>query len=294
MNSSEIAIGIMMPAYNAESTIHLAVNSILSQKYTNWNLIIVNDGSSDKTKEIADEFASSDERIKVIHFKENKGRPFARNRALKECLKYEYVAFLDADDFFHPDKLSNQMEAFETNPNVGMVSCAMGSYDDKFVLRRVRGTKGVKPIKYSYDSNFTLARAANMIKSEIIGEIHFSETLKMAQDSDFMMRVGHNHEIMSIPNVLYYYSEYTSVSKKKILKSHYYNLVRFSKSISDFPLGSINHLVISFAKFVLFIIRYRFLTQESVLNSRGINPNEHEVKEFNLIVNFLQKNKMSL
>ena len=89
MNFSEAAIGIMMPAYNAESTIRLAVNSILNQKHTNWNLIIVNDGSSDNTKEIADEFASSDERIKVIHFNENKGRPFARNRALKECLKYE-------------------------------------------------------------------------------------------------------------------------------------------------------------------------------------------------------------
>ncbi|HWQ83752.1 MAG TPA: glycosyltransferase family A protein, partial [Anaerolineales bacterium] len=89
-------ISIMMPVYNAEKFIEQAIESVLAQTYPNFELIIVNDGSTDRTPELAVKY--SDPRIRVIH-QSNGGESIARNTALRH-MHGEYVAFLDADDMF--------------------------------------------------------------------------------------------------------------------------------------------------------------------------------------------------
>jgi len=94
-------ISIMMPAYNAEKYIGEAIESVLAQSYPHWELIIVNDGSTDKTASIIAQF--TDPRIKVVH-QLNSGEAAARNTALKH-MRGEYLAFLDADDLYLPGHL---------------------------------------------------------------------------------------------------------------------------------------------------------------------------------------------
>lgn len=94
-------VSVMMPAYNAEQYIGQAIESVLDQSYPHWELIIVNDGSTDRTVDIALLFA--DPRIKIIH-QDNSGESAARNTALKH-MQGEFVAFLDADDIFLPHHL---------------------------------------------------------------------------------------------------------------------------------------------------------------------------------------------
>jgi glycosyltransferase involved in cell wall biosynthesis len=94
-------VSVMMPAYNAEKYIAEAIESVIAQSYSNWELLVINDGSKDRTGEIAAQF--TDPRIRLIH-QENAGEAAARNTALAH-MRGEYVAFLDADDAYLPDHL---------------------------------------------------------------------------------------------------------------------------------------------------------------------------------------------
>jgi glycosyltransferase involved in cell wall biosynthesis len=105
-------ISVMMPAYNAEQFIQQSIESVLDQSYSHWELIIVDDGSSDKTADIATKF--SDPRIKVIH-QSNAGESAARNTALKH-MQGEFVAFLDADDIFLPNHLEAAFNYLNAHP----------------------------------------------------------------------------------------------------------------------------------------------------------------------------------
>ena len=103
-------VSIIMPAYNASAYIAEAIQSVLNQTWTNWELIIVDDGSTDDTLQIAQSFARKDSRIQVYH-QHNQGGCAARNEALKH-ITGNYVQYLDADDVLHADKLSLQMAIY--------------------------------------------------------------------------------------------------------------------------------------------------------------------------------------
>ena len=102
-------ISIIMAAYNAEKTIGFAIESVLNQTYKNFELIIVNDCSKDDTKAIIESYAEKDGRIKLISNKENSGVSLTRLEALKKC-SGEWIAILDSDDAWVPDKLERQIE----------------------------------------------------------------------------------------------------------------------------------------------------------------------------------------
>jgi glycosyltransferase involved in cell wall biosynthesis len=93
-------ISVIVPIYNVEKYLTRALDSILAQTYHDWEAILVDDGSIDKSGSIADEYAQKDERFKVIH-KENGGLSDARNVGT-EHVTGEYLLFLDSDDFLHP------------------------------------------------------------------------------------------------------------------------------------------------------------------------------------------------
>ena len=103
--NNELKISLIMAAYNAEKYIEAAIESILKQTYRNWELIIVDDGSVDRTPIIVDEYAKLDERIKVVHTKNSGTAAAARNVAL-EYISGNYVQMVDADDLIKQDLLS--------------------------------------------------------------------------------------------------------------------------------------------------------------------------------------------
>ena len=97
-------ISIIVPVYNAESTLNQCIDSIINQKFTDWELLLVNDGSSDRSGEICDEYAAKDSRIKVFH-KENGGVSSARNVGIDNSLG-KWVTFIDSDDKIFDDIFS--------------------------------------------------------------------------------------------------------------------------------------------------------------------------------------------
>lgn len=107
-------ISIITPNYNCEKFISQTIDSVLSQTYKNWELIIVDDFSTDISYEIACSYAKKDERIKVIRNEKNSGAAFSRNVALDNATG-EYIAFLDSDDLWNERKLEKQIEFMEKN-----------------------------------------------------------------------------------------------------------------------------------------------------------------------------------
>ena len=107
-------VSIIMPSYNTAKFIDETIESVLKQTYTNWELIIVDDCSTDSTDEVVKKYLS-DSRIKYLKNEKNSGAALSRNKALREA-KGKWIAFLDSDDLWEPDKLSKQI-AFMKNNN---------------------------------------------------------------------------------------------------------------------------------------------------------------------------------
>jgi glycosyltransferase involved in cell wall biosynthesis len=113
-------VSVLIPAWNAEATLAETLGSAAAQTHRNLEILIVDDGSTDRTAEIATEFCASDDRARLIS-QENRGVASARNCAIEEA-KGEFIAPLDADDLWHPQKIERQLETFARGPReVGLV-----------------------------------------------------------------------------------------------------------------------------------------------------------------------------
>jgi len=129
-------VSVVVPAYNAERTLKASVDSALAQDFHDFEIIVVNDGSTDSTKAI---LAAYDSRIQVIDQK-NRGAPAARNAGVRAA-RGKFIAFLDSDDLWSPDKLTQNVRALEHNPTASMV------------FSNCRGLRadGTSSTYYSYD-----------------------------------------------------------------------------------------------------------------------------------------------
>lgn len=127
MNTPKLSI--IVPVYNVENYLGECIESILRQTFRNYELILVDDGSTDRSGEICDEYAAKDDRIAVVH-KENGGLSDARNAGIKVC-KGEYVTFVDSDDFIDRDTYELNMDIVLTNSSIDILQYPYVRYDGK-------------------------------------------------------------------------------------------------------------------------------------------------------------------
>ncbi|UOE93829.1 glycosyltransferase family 2 protein [Alkalihalobacillus sp. LMS39] len=106
MENQQELVSVITPAYNAEKFIGDAIESVLAQTYPHWEMIIVDDCSTDETAKVVEQY--SDKRIRFIQLKKNSGPAIARNTSIQNA-KGRYIAFLDSDDMWQPDKLEKQL-----------------------------------------------------------------------------------------------------------------------------------------------------------------------------------------
>lgn len=121
MKKGKKSVSIVIPVYNAEKYLNDCVDSILRQTFDDLDIILIDDGSSDKSPKICDAYAEKDKRIQVIH-KKNAGVSEARNTGIKEA-KGNYICFVDSDDFLEADAIETMVKMKEKN-NVDMVVCS--------------------------------------------------------------------------------------------------------------------------------------------------------------------------
>ena len=104
-------LDIILPVYNTERYLDQCIESIVNQKFNDWHLIIMDDGSTDSSPEICDHWAQRDKRITVVH-KQNSGQADSRNIAIEMCTA-EFVGFVDSDDWIEPDMYSFMLDIIQ-------------------------------------------------------------------------------------------------------------------------------------------------------------------------------------
>ena len=196
-----------MPAFNAEDTILESINSVINQTYENWELIVINDGSSDNTINVVQEI--KDGRIKLITQK-NKGVAEARNKGI-DCSSGDYIAFLDSDDIWHHKKLELQLDFFNTN-QVDLL------HTDFYYFTNTINDKIYKKYIEPYNLELTdyekllvndiIVTSSVMIHKNIINKLgYFDSTFHGVEDWDYWIRLSKNYKISKIDNCLTYYRE---------------------------------------------------------------------------------------
>lgn len=118
-------ISVLMPIYNAESYLYPAIDSVLSQTFQNFELILIDDGSTDSSAKICKEFLSKDKRVRYI-FHKNSGMAFSLNRGMK-ISKFNLIARFDSDDIMYPQRLQKQYDYFQKNNDIGILG-SLGHY----------------------------------------------------------------------------------------------------------------------------------------------------------------------
>ena len=210
MNSKPIInplVSVIMPSYNREKSLGLAIDSIVNQTYINWELIIVDDCSKDNTFKLVSNYQKQDKRIFYLRLNRNSGACVARNEGILFA-KGEYITFLDSDDEYVPTKIEKQLSHFlqSSNENLGVVSCGRIDYRGEKEYRR-----DLPECKNNYFKSL-LAKERGigagtpflMVKSSIIKEnkIFFDPQMPAMQDWDFVIRICKDYDFEFVADYL--------------------------------------------------------------------------------------------
>lgn len=202
MNNSNPLVSVIVPTFNCADLIHETIQSILNQTYKNIELIIVDDGSTDNTAKIVNGF--DDQRIQYIYTKNWGGPARPRNTGIKRA-KGEYLAFLDADDYWKENKLEVQLTQFDNSDIVGVGAQAIKIGDLTF-HRQKRVTRDV-----TLDFNGLLQCGTAALSSLVVRNIGFlfdeNESFKFVEDFDFQLamtlKTGKQIKILAQPLIYY-------------------------------------------------------------------------------------------
>lgn len=268
----KISIGI--PFYNAEDFLADAINSVIKQSFTEWELILVNDGSTDKSLEIARSYEKKDSRIRVLSDGSNKKLPYRLNQIIDES-KGEYIARMDADDLIHPDRIKIQLEFLEKNNNFDLVSTGVVSINDKNQIRGIRCLENIYTDFSIVKRNYPIVHASVLARKSWYNRNQYDISLPRSEDFELWCRTISNNDlkIAVLPQALYYYREEGLVTYEKLLKS-YEDGLQVYKKYSDNP----SVKVIMGAKFRIiltkFLNKFDLIQKMATLrNRKKMDPN---------------------
>jgi len=214
MENKDIKVSIIMPVYKVEEYVGKAIESIQAQTMTEWEFLIVDDGTPDRSGEICDEYAAKDDRIHVIH-KENGGAPSARNMAI-EIAKGEYMYFLDSDDWAEPTMLEDMYYlAKRDNAQLVVAGFYIDTYydganyitDDYFIKDAVYPNKEVfrKNAYKLFDKNLLYTPWNKLYESKYIMENNLRFPTTFWDDFPFNVSIVRNVERVTVTARQYYH-----------------------------------------------------------------------------------------
>jgi len=220
-------VSIIMPSYNTGKYIKETIESVVNQTYTNWELIIVDDCSTDNTDEIIKVF-NNDKRIKYLKNEKNSGAAVSRNIALREA-KGKYIAFLDSDDLWKKEKLDKQIKFMKENNYDFTYTDYRIKLNDNWLPYINTGPNVItkrKLYNYCYFSTITV-----MYNVEKIGLIQIAD-IKKNNDYAMWFQAIEKAKCYRLPECLSYYIKHdnsiSSGNKLKLIKFHY---IMFRKAL---------------------------------------------------------------
>ncbi|MBP1222149.1 glycosyltransferase family 2 protein [Flavobacterium sp. 1355] len=215
-------VSIIIPTYNTEKFIRTTLQSVQNQTYQNWEMILVDDASTDRTVSVIEEFEKNDDRIKLFKLEKNSGNGFARNIALEKATG-KYIAYLDADDLWFPNKLEKQIGFLKAN-NLHFTFSFYDCIDEEgnSLNRRVKA-----PISLTYDQLFFCNYVGNLTAiydADYFGKIILEATQKR-QDWRLWLTILKQIQVTKpVPEPLAFYrirKDSISSSKFKLIKHNF-------------------------------------------------------------------------
>jgi glycosyltransferase involved in cell wall biosynthesis len=236
----EPLVSIMMPCFDAERTLPMALASLRAQTYENWEALVVDDGSSDRTWELLQAFG--DPRLRLERFDRNRGRGAARQRCL-ELAGGALLSFLDADDWLFPEKLAQQVALMQEHPELVVVSGASVITDAAgeavgLMHSGVAPGQGLATGLFSRPGPPPLDFPPCMVRTGVARDAGFNPEFRRSQDSDFLIRVmlGKRYAVSSVP--VYAYSQAEAAGLDKTLEGYRFRLRSYGGYTERYPLRS--------------------------------------------------------
>ena len=257
-------VTIGLPFYNAEKYLALAIESVLQQTYTDWELLLLDDGSTDNSLSIAQSYAQKDSRIKVISDGKNKNLA-ARLNELPSLAQGLYLARMDADDIMHPARIERQLAVLETHPEIDVLGTNAYIINDE---NAVIGTR------YPLTPENTLTRVKSFIHPTIIAKKQWflenpydTKALRM-EDAELWYRTFSKYHFVRLNEPLLFYREVGNNYYKK------YFLAQQSKAyiFSKYPNESYwkQYFKTNFLKGIVYRIAHIFGMEQWLVNRRNI------------------------
>lgn len=204
---------VIIPVYNSEAFLNKCIDSIVDQGYDDYELILVDDGSSDSSRKICENYANTRENVHLI-CQENSGPSAARNRGISSA-KGEYITFVDSDDWVKPEYFQVLENAVAVEPD--LIFFGTGHYAGNietpkaFPVTSVSGNTNVIDFVASYYLNGDICSAVNKVYSRQImqnGTVQFPTNTVVEEDLQFVLQAVDNAEkLVSIQNILYCYNQ---------------------------------------------------------------------------------------
>jgi len=214
-------ISVVMPCYNAEKYIAEAIESVLNQTYTDFEFIIINDASTDKSLDIIKEYAKKDKRIKFLNNERNVGISETRNKGIR-LAEGKYIATHDADDISLPTRFEEQISHLERIPSCGVVGSYLEIFDSETgkVLGIRKYAENDKDLRDKIFFYCPVAQPASIIRKEVFIKLGlYDNRYPPAEDLDLWFRLGTEYKFSNIPKILLKYRYYAgSATTTKIEK----------------------------------------------------------------------------
>ncbi len=190
-----------MAAYNEQDNILRAISSILNQSYKDFEFLIINDGSTDKTAKIIEECSNVDKRIVLIS-KNNSGLADSLNAGLERSTG-QYIARLDADDFANADRLKMQIEHMDNNPEIALLGswCYLVNLK-KNINKKCQPPTSDKDIRKYMQRDNPFIHSSVMLRKEAILKVACYNIIRGMEDYDLWIRIAKNYKVGNIPMFL--------------------------------------------------------------------------------------------
>ncbi|MGL5084037.1 MAG: glycosyltransferase [Microcoleaceae cyanobacterium] len=229
-----IPISVIVPVYNAEKTIQETVESVLSQAFADFELIVINDGSNDATLDILNQIA--DPRLTVFSYP-NAGLATSRNRGIVRS-SGEFIAFIDADDLWTSDKLTTQWQALNHHPDFTVAYSWTDYIDEKSQFLRRGGRLSVEGDAYPYLllNNILENGSSPLIRRQAFEEVGmFDESLKAAEDWDMWIRLAAKYSFITVPQPQILYRVSNTSMSTNVVRQEVETLKVIQKAFAQAP-----------------------------------------------------------
>jgi len=223
-------LSVLIPVRNQERYVELAIQSLLDQTYSDFDLVVVDDGSTDETPRILERIAARDDRVEIF-LRPNRGLPATRNELL-QLAKTPFVAWLDSDDLATPERLERQLDAMLADEELLLLGTAMASIDaDGNVIKPINIIAGAKNVARGMARGCKVAQTSCMMRREpVIALGGYRAAFTCAQDYDLFLRISERGKIDNLPFVGVHYREHgnTVTKQNNIMQNLLADLARAS------------------------------------------------------------------